>query len=291
MKTVSILPNALTLANAGCGILAISKAIDALALSGATAGAAGEQLFDRKLEEACWLIVLAMVFDALDGRVARMMDSFSDFGAQLDSFADAITFGVAPAILAKVVLEHEGVFHPRMNFLAVAAFALMAILRLARFNLETERDEESHSQFRGLPSPAAAGMVISAILMYLSIGGTIEVLGGSATPLGKGLQYLPQWLRSGLADLLVPGLAFLMPLLGLLMVSRVRYGHAASTLFKRHGGFQNLVALVFIALGLYIAPVPVLFFTGVTYVCHGIIADRIRARAEGDRADKSDRAA
>ena len=87
VKPVALIPNLLTLANAGCGLLAISKAIDALA--------GPPEHFHTKLEAACWLIFLAMVFDALDGKVARLMRSFSDFGAQLDSFADLETVRTA----------------------------------------------------------------------------------------------------------------------------------------------------------------------------------------------------
>ena len=152
MKPVAMLPNLLTLANAGCGLLAVSKAIDAVF--------GRPEHFAPRLETACWLIVLAMVFDALDGKVARLTSSFTEFGAQLDSFADALTFGVAPAMLAKVVLEHENVLHPRVHFLFAAAFALMAILRLARFNLEDH--EPGHAHFQGLPSPAAAGTLVDA---------------------------------------------------------------------------------------------------------------------------------
>ena len=118
MKPVSMLPNLLTLANCGCGLLAISKGIDALAYTGKD-----EILFYLKMETACSLIFLGMVFDVLDGKVARITDSFSDFGAQLDSFADALTFGVAPAILAKVLMEHEGLLPPRLHFFAAASFS------------------------------------------------------------------------------------------------------------------------------------------------------------------------
>ena len=127
MKRISTLPNLLTLANAGCGLLAISKAIDALASRG------DEVRFDRLLEASCWLILLAGVLDALDGRIARMTDSFSDFGAQLDSFADAITFGVAPAMIAKVLLEHEDLLHPRIHFLAAASFSPLLARASASF--------------------------------------------------------------------------------------------------------------------------------------------------------------
>jgi CDP-diacylglycerol--serine O-phosphatidyltransferase len=263
MKPVSMLPNLLTLANAGCGLLAICKAIDALA---------SPEYFAIKMESACWLIFLAMVFDTLDGRLARLMQSTSEFGAQLDSFADALTFGIAPAIVAKVLLEQRDDLHPKLHFLAATAFALMAILRLARFNLETEADEESHSDFSGLPSPAAAGTVAATILMILSLGGGIEVVEGEATVVGKGLAILPAGFREGLVNVLGPGLALGLPVLGLLMVSRVRYVHLASHLFTRHGPFTSLVALVFAGLLLTVAPVPLLFLAGVGYVAWGALS-------------------
>jgi len=172
-RPISLLPNALTLANAGLGLLAISKAIDALARS------AEQAVFEQNLETACWLILAAGVFDILDGKVARLTNSFSDLGAQLDSLADAVTFGVAPAIVAKVLLEHEGLLHPRIHFICAAAFALMVVLRLARFNAE---GDDEHSEFSGLPSPAAAGMLIATVLMFLSLGGAIESTGAQPTP-------------------------------------------------------------------------------------------------------------
>jgi len=262
LKTVALLPNLFTLANAGLGLLAISKAIDALA--------GPPDLFYRRLETACWLIFLAMVFDALDGKIARLTRSFSDFGAQLDSFADAITFGVAPAFLAKVLIEHEGGIHPRLHFLAAAAFTLMAILRLARFNLESEHDAESHQFFSGLPSPAAAGTLIATILMFLSLGGGIEIEGGAETPVGKGLSVIPEAWRAGIAGALLPTLVFLLPILGLLMVSRVRYAHGTS-LLVRGDRFRTLVTIVFVVFVLYLAPVPVLFATGWVYVTYGVV--------------------
>ena len=262
MKRVTMLPNLLTLANAGCGLLAISKAIDALA---------SPEYFAIKMESACWLIFLAMVFDALDGRLARLMQSTSDFGAQLDSLADAVTFGIAPALVAKVLLEQHNAVHARMHFLAATAFALMAILRLARFNLETEADEDSHADFRGLPSPAAAGTVAATILMILSLGGGIEVVEGEETVVGKGLAILPEGFREGMVDVLSPALVVLLPVLGLLMVSRVRYVHVASMLLAQRGRFRTLVALVFVGLLLTVAPVPLLFFAGLGYVSWGVL--------------------
>jgi len=284
MRRVSMLPNLLTLGNAGCGLLAISKAIDALAVGG------DPQRFDHLLEASCWLILLAGVLDALDGRIARLTDSFSDFGAQLDSFADAITFGVAPAMIAKVLLEHVTLVHARVHFLAAASFSLMAVLRLARFNLESAPDAESHKEFRGLPSPAAAGSVIVLVLLYLSLRGTIEVDAGGATPVGRGLQFLPLGLRQALAAWVAPALLFALPGLGLLMVSRVRYAHAAAILLGGSTRFSVLVKFVFVSFALYLAPVPVLFVTAVVYVGGGL-ARHLLARRRGTVAGAGQRAA
>ncbi|MFT5049011.1 MAG: CDP-diacylglycerol--serine O-phosphatidyltransferase [Chlamydiales bacterium] len=270
-----MLPSLLTLCNAGVGLLAISKAIDALA--------GDPLLFDQRLESACWLIFLAMVFDALDGKVARITDSFSDFGAQLDSFADALTFGVAPALIAKVLMEHEGLLPPRLHFFAAASFSLMAILRLARFNLDNDHSAEAHDEFRGLPSPAAAGTIVASILMFLSLRGGIEVADGAATPVGKGLAFLPQAFRESCAGVLLPSIMIMLPLLGLLMVGRTRYVHLGSRLLSGGGAFKSLVTFVFVAQLLYLAPVPMLFMTGLVYVGWGLVKrwwPAVRGKAE-----------
>ena len=262
--SVALLPSLFTMANAGCGLLAISKAIDALAAG------AGTQRYHDLLETSCWLIVLALIFDALDGKVARLTDTSSPMGAQLDSFADAITFGVAPAMLAKTMLEAEGLFHPRLNFLAVASFSLLAVVRLARFNLNTAGPEEEHHRFfTGLPSPAAAGTLVATILMILSLGGGIEGSGDAATAVGKGLAVFPESMRMNAVSFLEPVVFLLLPLLGLLMVSQVRYRHAVASASAR-GGSQTLVKFTFLILLFYLAPVPFLFVLGYGYVGRGL---------------------
>ncbi|MEM8712985.1 MAG: CDP-alcohol phosphatidyltransferase family protein [Planctomycetota bacterium] len=272
-RKISQLPNALTLMNAGLGLLAISKAIDALARGN------DQGLFEQHLETACWLVLLAGIFDALDGKVARLTDSFSDLGAQLDSLADALTFGVAPAMIAKVLLEHEGLAHPRIHFIAAAAFALMAILRLARFNVDPDEDDD-HSSFDGLPTPAAAGTLVASVLMFLSLGGAIETVGGEPTPLGRGLQFIPTAWRTALTQtLLLPMILLMLPGLALLMVSRVRYVHLATKLGGLRGK-RSLVPVVFIALGLYLAPVLALFLFGLGYVGVGIWRGGVRRGAQ-----------
>ncbi len=266
-RPISLLPNILTLANAGLGLLAISKAIDALAQQ------ANQAQFESLLEASCWMVLAAGVFDALDGKVARLTNSFSDLGAQLDSLADALTFGIAPAIIGKVLLEHEQLAHPRIHFFAAAAFVLMAILRLARFNVETEEDDD-HSKFLGLPSPAAAGTLVATVLMFLSLGGGIETAGGTPTPLGRGLEILPAAWRSAMTQyLLLPTVLVLMPFLGLLMVSRVTYSHLFTKLAQSQDR-RILIPIVFSFLALYMAPVLFLFAFGFFYVGIGLWKSR-----------------
>ena len=286
MKSIAMLPNLLTLANSACGLLAISKGIDALAYQGDD-----PSVFYQKMEGACLLIFLGMVFDALDGKVARLTQSFSDFGAQLDSLSDALTFGVAPALLAKVLLEHESfalgwpTASPRIHFAAAACFALMAILRLARFNLETEHDESAHAEFRGLPSPGAAGAVTSTIWMFLILRNpALELVEGTTTPLGKLMGWMTNvdWTPALRWVPLV--LTLMLPLLGLLMVSRVRYVHATAFLTRDRSTFFTLVALVFAATLLYLAPVPFVFVGIHLFVLHGVARWLIQT-ARGERED------
>jgi CDP-diacylglycerol--serine O-phosphatidyltransferase len=271
MRSIAALPNLLTLGNAFCGLLALSKAIDALVIA-----PEDPLLFYAKLEAACWLVLLGMVFDALDGKVARFTGGASEFGAQLDSFSDALTFGCAPALLAKVLIEHEGRTvdvpgHPRLHFIAAAAFALMAILRLARFNLETDSSDKAHRHFKGLPSPAAAGAVISTILFYLTMSRPeqIEVSEGTPTPLGRALSLFPEF-QVAVPWWFLPTFAAALPVLGFLMVSRVKYVHLMSFMTRR-GSFYAFVTMVFAAFAFFAAPVPMLFLAFNGFVLLGLV--------------------
>ena len=263
MKRIILLPTLVTLANAFCGVLALSKAIDALAYSGADPG-----VFYRKMEVACMLVFLGMVFDTLDGWVARLTRGFSTFGAQLDSFADALTFGLVPAMLAKVMIDHEAPLcgysvNPRISFVAAACYTLMAILRLVRFNLEGEEHgvEPEHGVFRGLPSPGAAGSVASLIWLYLVLRhpGDLEVSEGTPTPFSHVLHLLEDFSWEPFLNRVPMALVLWPPILGLLMVSRVRYLHGTRFLTRARSHFFTLVWLVFSLFLFFLAPVPILF--------------------------------
>lgn len=278
LKRIAILPNLVTLANAFCGLLAVSRAIDALALA-----EAGDPAFYHKMESACFLIFLGMVFDALDGWVARLARVTSEFGAQLDSFSDLITFGVAPAFLAKVLIEHEGPLigyegNPRLHFLAAAAFTILALLRLARFTLETEPDPEDHKAFKGLPSPGAAGAITSWIWMFLILRRPeLEGQGEARTPVGVAMDWIQGFDWSGFLSWCPILLALWLPILGLLMISRIPYPHGATLISERSSPFSALVVVVFCGFLLYLAPVPVLFIVFNGFAVAGVVR-RVFAR-------------
>ncbi|RPI61386.1 MAG: hypothetical protein EHM48_05720, partial [Planctomycetaceae bacterium] len=173
LRSTAVLPAMFTLANGLFGFGAIYLA-----------------MHDRPAQDysnlatAAWFIYLAMVCDMLDGRLARWARKTSDFGAQLDSLCDSVSFGVAPGILMiQTVLaalqaspEHS-MRHFLMDFQATervlwcigAAYMACAILRLARFNVENVPDESAHMNFRGLPSPGAAAVVAAMMLLFVHL--------------------------------------------------------------------------------------------------------------------------
>src|SRR5205085_152279 len=117
----------------------------------------------------CYLIFAAMVFDALDGRLARFTRHTTDFGGQLDSLADVVSFGAAPAFIALQLFKVMGppvpVVVSRLIWAIGALYFSCAALRLARFNVSNEHGEQHHFSFLGLPSPGAGGAVVAFILM------------------------------------------------------------------------------------------------------------------------------
>jgi len=174
-----------------------------------------------------WLIFLAMVFDALDGYVARLARSSTDFGAQLDSLCDVVSFGVAPGFLLVKMCPAFTYSHDKI-WLIAAAFAACAALRLARFNVETGENDD-HMNFSGLPSPAAAASIAGfAILFY--------ELRQSSTP----LMYAAE-----IDQAVQMGLPFFALGVALLMVSRIPYPHIVNQMFRGQRSFAHVVLLVF----------------------------------------------
>lgn len=190
------------------------------------------QISERNLIEACWLILFAAVCDAIDGPVARLTRTTSDFGLQFDSLSDLVAFGVAPAFLMYTNLrnmdESLPAYAPRLALGASALYAICAAIRLARFNVQAETSEKRH--FVGLPSPGAAGVVVSAFLL-------IEWL-PTIPALANWNLLEPRWLHR-LSLLLVVGIA-------ILMISEVRFAKLRSILAFSVNPFKTLVGIIIV---------------------------------------------
>ncbi len=265
---VPVLPAALTLGNLVCGFVAMAKVVDA------TTGSSGmgplDPEFADKIVEASWFILFGMVFDALDGRVARLTGQASAQGGLLDSLSDVVTFGAAPALIAKAVYEHgktglDQPFVPKVITALTALYLICAAMRLARFTANTGTDEESHHLFQGLPSPAAAGLIVTACLFIFS---------------GRHDVGLPADTADSLAIVIMRGLPFLAALLGMLMVSTVPYVHLVQRYVgsrTRRSTFVKLVLIIAIVLLFHDWS---LFLVAIVYVLGGL-ALAVRARVTG----------
>ncbi|MBM3839019.1 MAG: CDP-diacylglycerol--serine O-phosphatidyltransferase [Verrucomicrobia bacterium] len=157
---IYLLPNLLTAGNLFCGFLALTRIVEA-DLHASNFGAV--------IRQALFFILLACIFDLLDGRVARMGGYDSPFGREFDSLADIISFGAAPAFLVhRIVLKDVFVEHPEFGWFIASIYLICGALRLARFNcIASQPNGSSSSEFLGFPIPAAAGLVASLTLFLL----------------------------------------------------------------------------------------------------------------------------
>jgi CDP-diacylglycerol--serine O-phosphatidyltransferase len=222
VKKIAILPTLLTLGNGVCGFAAIAYA----SKIGPTSSP-GELEFYFLLSSG--LVLAAMLFDVLDGYAARLSKTASDFGGQLDSLCDAISFGAAPAfLLLRLGLDWQRPMVRQAVAMIAALYMVCAVLRLARFNMENSPDPASHKRFKGLPSPAAAGCVVSLAILRAAP----SVWGGSGLN-GEMLQmFVRVWAPLGTL------------LAALLMVSRVAYPHITKQILRGRRPFSVLVQVV-----------------------------------------------
>ncbi|MGI4720347.1 MAG: CDP-diacylglycerol--serine O-phosphatidyltransferase [Janthinobacterium lividum] len=141
-RGIYLLPNAFTTGALFCGFYAIVMAMN------------------QRFEHACWAVFIAMVLDGLDGRIARLTNTQSEFGAQYDSLSDMVSFGAAPAL---VIYEWSLRGLGKLGWIAAFVYCAGAALRLARFNTNIQVIDKRF--FQGLPSPAAAALVVGFIMM------------------------------------------------------------------------------------------------------------------------------
>ena len=155
--------------------LSISKLVPStLTLLGLCSGATAIRFaVMEQWQIAVTCVVFAMIFDVLDGRAARMLGADTRFGAQLDSLADLVSFGVAPGVIMYIwSLSHMGT----AGWIATLIFCACSAIRLARFNVQSVRDEgasKSNPYFTGLPTPAAACMMLLPMLISFQWNGAL----------------------------------------------------------------------------------------------------------------------
>ncbi len=192
-------------------------------------------------EAAAIAILISLVLDGLDGRLARLTQTTSGFGLQYDSLSDLVAFGVAPALLVYLwALKPYG----RFGWVAAFLFVVCGALRLARFNVQTGSIDPRY--FNGLPIPAAATFVATGILFYHNLG---------------------DWAPTRHIYTLV-----MIYLLSFLMVSNLKFfSFKKPELFKRHP-FQTLVALVLIFVVVATEPYIMGFVLSALYVASGVLS-------------------
>ena len=212
-------------------------------------------------------ILIAGVFDGLDGRVARMTGSTSTFGMELDSLCDMVAFGVAPGVLAYLwALTPYGRYGWLAAFLYVAATAM----RLARFNAQSidntaSESNAGHSDFTGLPCPAAAGMIATAVMFSTHVFKTTDTV-----------QHITVLL--------------LVYLLSYLMVSTHRYLSFKHMDIAREKRFQVFVGLILLLILLASEPPITLFAASLIYIFSGLVmALRNRSRRGKVKAVSQDK--
>ncbi|MHB8524789.1 MAG: CDP-diacylglycerol--serine O-phosphatidyltransferase [Candidatus Acidiferrales bacterium] len=234
-----MLPSLFTVLNLLCGYYAILETFR---------GGAGD------MDNAARAIGAAIVFDSLDGRIARITGTNSDFGKQFDSLADVVSFGVAPAFLAfgwgvKGVVIGQSFFAPyivQLGWVASFAFVIFCAWRLARFNIGMAGGSK---YFVGLPTPAGAGAIAAVVH---AMWNPIE-----------------DWRKSLVWVLLVL-------LLGFLMASKVRYYNFKGVNWGRRRTSLAVVGMALILAAIFRYSEATLLLIATVYVAHGLVLEALR---------------
>lgn len=247
---IYFLPNLMTAGNLFCGFLAVIRCIQ---------GYTNERLGNLSevnlfYLQAVWLILAAVIFDSLDGRLARLGGRESLFGAEFDSLADVVSFGIAPSLMVffLILSPTQGYpFFQRIGWLIGFIYLLCAAVRLARFNVITNPllrgAKSSDKDFLGLPVPAAAGTVASLVLLLLHL---IEEE-----------KALRQWALA---------LPFLLLLIACLMVSTVRYPSFKQIDWHTRTRIRTFLVILVVAGLLVILQDVAFFFLFLGYIIYGL---------------------
>lgn len=207
------------------------------------------QAMNGKFELSAIAIFIAMVMDGLDGRVARMTNTQSAFGAEYDSLSDMVSFGVAPALILYIwALKPLG----KLGWLAAFIYCACAALRLARFNTKLDDDEQDKRYFQGLPSPAAAALLAGFVWVSYEYG-----VSGRDVFFGI-LQW--KWMAWTITMFA-----------GILMVTDLRYYSGKDINLKSSVPFFVMLAIMFAIVLISYSPPEVLFLVMVAYSFSGYV--------------------
>lgn len=213
-------PNALTLCNSICGFGAILYTLQAYS---------SPRGVTDVFAISAWIILFAMVFDALDGFAARIFNAASMKGIQMDSLADMVTFGVAPAVLVAVMAHHMRVMS-NTSYLIICGLSAVylggAALRLATYNVHAMLEKKSSDKFAGLPSPGGAAAICSIVIFCDADVNCVHYL-----------------------SMILPTYA---AILGLLMVSSIPYIHVGKWLFSIKRNKRRLILFMIIFLLVFV---------------------------------------
>ncbi|RPI77713.1 MAG: CDP-diacylglycerol--serine O-phosphatidyltransferase [Desulfobacteraceae bacterium] len=219
-KGIYLLPNLFTATSLFSGFFAIISSIQ------------------NQYEIAAIAILVAALFDAMDGRIARLTHTTTHFGMEFDSLADLVAFGVAPGVLA---FQWGLTSFGQLGWLAAFMYVICGALRLARFNVQKQYSDPSY--FRGLPIPGAAFLIATAILFMDSVAVFNE---------DRALVFI----------IMIYGLSFL-------MVSTIPYPSFKKVDLKKQNRFNLLVGVILVSLVIAYRPKITLFFLMILYICIG----------------------
>jgi CDP-diacylglycerol---serine O-phosphatidyltransferase len=237
LSGVHPIPTLVTLGNLICGFGAIVLAM--------RANNPPSEFYNFQAKDCIYwsgiLIFIAMIFDVMDGKVARWTKSTSKFGMEMDSLCDVVSFGAAPAVLVKAMIDQQlrtDLPFPLLDryvFPLLVTYVCCAAIRLARYNVESETGHRDF--FFGMPSPGAAGCVASLAILVTPGRHHFQI-----SQLEGHITYVDQ-IRESLHWPLLIALPFLMLGLGVLMVSRVHYPHMGDRLLRGKKSFRHMIGL------------------------------------------------
>ncbi len=193
---------------------------------------------NHHFEKASWFIILSLILDGLDGKIARLTKGESKFGIEFDSLADIIAFGVAPAMLIYFQFGHN---YGKLGTLIIALYVVLGAIRLARFNVTTQNIDSSI--FIGLPIPAAALFLVSISLLDNKYNLTF----------------------------IEPILLVVLLIVAILMVSHIRYNSFKKVNIPKALSFKTLIILILICSIIYLYPIEILSAIFISYVLYGPI--------------------